>query len=268
MVTFSRLQRIKERKRQRVLYRKIIRVGAVLMLLVLVVLLYATMAFQKQEVVDQKEKSIKTEVAGVRQNQAASIPTPTLTPIPTSNPIVSIKPSPTLIPTPTISTPTNSPTILQPKPEEKADPILGYYKDKVSSLQSYSGAEKLSVGQGGIKFKLTVDSQDPKVLILGNFNGENRKNAFIVFYGDCTIGFDSFDKEGQEGDDDPNIGLDNECLGKSFEMEFQWSFTGQTPVKRIYVNRELKKESFPKNVPSEFNPQILIGPIQDIQIQH
>lgn len=164
-----------------------------------------------------------------------------------------------------IPTPTNSLSSQQINPEPP-DRILGYYKDKVSNLQSYSGSQKISVGHGSIKFKFTVDSQDPKVLILGNFNTDNRKNAFIVFYSDCTVGFDTYNKDGEEGGDDPNIELGTECRGKSFEMEFQWNFTGASLVKKIYVDGELKKESFPKTAPSKVNAQILIGHIQDINI--
>lgn len=166
--------------------------------------------------------------------------------------------------TPTPLANDNSSVQKNPEPPD----LLDYYGDKLANLRALAPAQQLNLSRGSIKFKFTYDGgDDDRVLFLGNFNGQDRKNVLAIVFASCTVGFDTYDKAGQEGEDDPNIELGDECQGKNFDLEFRWDFTAQPAVKRIYVGQELKRESFPKTVPSEVNSQNLIGPIAGLEIR-
>lgn len=258
---YSRLQKIKERKKRNLIYRKVVRVAVVPIVFVFAVLMYLSMVSENLEEVDQKEKAakaIKTEVAGEKTEKSTQKspvrPTakPTLTPLPTNTP------SPTLIAT--IVSPTNTPIPL-PTPTSDKLAIPNY-------LTRHTGNNTMSISQGTIAFKVVVNWQDEdQILFWGNFNGEDRKNLIEIVGSGNWIAFNIHNDAGEEdGSDSPNGNMGDDYFGKTFNILVTWDFTGDTKIKRVYINAELKREVYAETTPSVTNSQVLIGKITDLKI--
>lgn len=213
-------------------------------------------------------RSGEKQVAGEKTTLDATgdaTQSPSMTPTPQTTP----RTTPTLNPTVEPKQTPGSTVINKPQPEQKAElpDLLSYWGDRLANLRTLFFGKQLNLNQGSVKFNFTYDGgDDDRVLLLGNFSGQDRKDVLVMAFADCTIGFDTFDSNSQEGEDDPNIELGDTCAGKTFDLEFKWNFSTSPPVKRIFVDGELKRESFPKTVPSQVNSQILLGPIQDLVI--
>lgn len=209
------------------------------------------------------EKNAQGELPNLPQT---STPLPATTPEPDLASESAVKSEQTAVDTVSQAATENNPQAQQ----QQAEPpdLLDYYGDKLANLRPLAGAGGLNLSRGSIKFSFTYGGgDDDRVLILANFNGQDRKNVLAIVFASCTVGFDTYDNLGQEGEDDPNIELGDDCAGKNFDLEFKWDFGAQPAIKRIYVNGQLKRESFPKTVPTEVNPQILIGPIAGLEIR-
>ncbi len=212
------------------------------------------------------ENQVAGEKIALDETTDAAKLSQTPTPMPTASAasVQNAAKASTLIPTLTpLANDNKSSTQKSPEPPD----ILDYYGDKLANLRGLTGAGGLNLSQGSVKFSFKYNGgDDDMVLFLGNFNGKDRKNVFVIAFAGCTIGFDTYDSRGQEGEDDPNIELGADCQGKNFDLEFRWDFSTTLSVKRIFVGGERKRESFPKTVPSEVSGQNLIGPIQEIVI--
>lgn len=223
------------------------------------------------------------QVAGEKTTESEA--TESANAIVTSSPEATPKPSPEISPT---STPSPTPKLTfgdlqtaadnsnasaeKNKAEAANKPAeppgqFDYYGDKRENLKVLEPSQQFNLTQGSVKFNFTYDGgYKSRMLFLGNFNGVDWKNVLAIVFAGCTVGFDTYDNLEQEGEDNPNIELGEDCQGKSFDLEFSWDFASALVVKRIYVDGNLKRESFPKVVPTEANLQILIGPIADLEI--
>ncbi|OGH19624.1 MAG: hypothetical protein A3D74_01725 [Candidatus Levybacteria bacterium RIFCSPHIGHO2_02_FULL_37_13] len=274
MQTYSRIKRIKERKkRKQLLYRTVVRMAVVPIVLVFAVLLYLLIAFQKIEEVDQKEKSLKTEVAGEKTELVKQeIGSPTVTYIPEESihsPTITITTKPTqehhplvIFPAPSAlpQEPTRAQIIIPtPTPEKLETP---------SYMTKYAGSNIMPINQGTIAFTVVVDWKDEdQILFRGNFNGVDRKNLIEIVGSGKWLAFDIYNDMGEEdGSEGPNGDMGDDHFGKTFNIVVTWDFTGDTKIKRIYINGELKREIFAETIPSLANSQILIGKINDLRI--
>lgn len=212
------------------------------------------------------EKTAKNEAAD--SAQATKMPNPQVTPIATPN--SSTTPMPTAKPLQTSAQSTNSPvkeSVSNGDNSMEPSHTSGPSEDKNARSRVLEGGQQLNLEQGSLKFRFTYDGVEEEMdLFLGNYDGQGRSNVMVVTFAFCSIGFDTYDNSGQSTEGDFTVSLGDDCAGKTFDLEFKWNFVSQPPVKRIYVNGELRLEDTVMTVPSVANPQILTRYIQDIVI--
>lgn len=281
MQTYLRLQRLGNTKNRNIPYRKIVRVVIVPIVFAFAIALYLLMAFQKVEEVDQKEKTIKTEVAGEKteKNMQEPFVTPTIkltqalhasSPTPSSlNPSSRSQSEES---SGSMKSITNGPSQLSPEPTRNQIIISTPTPEKLeipSYLTKYTGENIMPINQGTIEFKVMADWQEGEYQILfwGNFNGEDRKNLIEIAGSDNWIAFDIHNNAGvEDGSSAPNGDMGDDYFGKTFNIVVTWDFTGDTKIKRIYINGDLKREIYAQSIPTVTNSQVLIGKITDLRI--
>lgn len=134
-------------------------------------------------------------------------------------------------------------------------------------LVPYTKGSSLDLRRGTLKFKITFNwTQRDKILAWLNYNGEDKKEIMEIWFGERFFAFDTYNNDEEEGDDDPNVEF-IEPFGKTFDIKVAWNFIDIPYTKRIYVDGVLKKESYPKLVPSKIEGQILINKdLQDFSV--
>jgi len=138
-----------------------------------------------------------------------------------------------------------------------------------SELVEYEGAA-LSIEKGRLKFRIVADwgsEDDEETLFIGNFNGQNQKDALIIVGSKNQISADFYNSEGNHIANDSNAYFEDNLYGKEIDFEYIWDFT-QTPwVINIYINNELNNTIYPEDKPQNNNLKVLINnKIDDFEI--
>ncbi len=188
---------------------------------------------------------------------------------------------PTTISSPTIPSPTTKitePTIasritvlIQPTIGVTEVPTVIIEPTKEPSIYSmteYAGDQRFNLIQGKITFRVKADwyeSEGDRVLLLGNYNGTDKKNLFEVIGLRNLLIFETYDSEGGSNSvDAPDADLGPDYYGKIFDITLTWDFSGEKKIKRIYVNRLLKLETEVEGEATDLNPKILVGKIENL----
>lgn len=154
--------------------------------------------------------------------------------------------------------------------EGRAEPLWFGGPSKIRALTDYSqNKDKLSLSKGSIKFSVLANwpaGGGDMILFLGNFNGQDNKNVMAIIGSGRLMVFDTYDNLGSSGGDTPDADLGFDYLGKNFNIRVSWNFEVEPKVKRIYVNDKLTAQTYPEPVPTESNPQILIGSVENLII--
>ena len=139
----------------------------------------------------------------------------------------------------------------------------------LSGLVSYEG-KILNIKKDRIAFAFNADwegENEEETLFIGNFNGQNQKDALIITGSGNSITSDFYNMEGGHVANDSNAILPEDYIGKNYFFEMQWDFTSTPMVIRLFLDGQLNNTIYPEYKPESVNPKILVNElITDLEI--
>lgn len=134
------------------------------------------------------------------------------------------------------------------------------------TLVPYTGGG-FNISKGTVSFDVMADwGEGDRTLLLLNFNGQDTKNLFEILATGSLIEFNTYDNTGENGKEVRAVSFEGALTGK-INIRLTWDFGAEPKIKRIFIDGKRVMEAKVENVPTEANAQILMGKVENLQIQ-